>query len=254
LAECWSWLVSVVPELADRQPVAKITLLHTDELTTVGVQLNSQLSRVVSVRDQYAPLSLPATVLLSSAGADLGEYTLVTQKVASNVVEQARTPNGAVVVHSLNGFYGCRHERAMHAEFAKRLAPLTHSDFAGDYDPSGRYPGLLHFVPGDHELSHSHRTGALLDLPCDRGRRPCPLRRALAAGLHFASGHLGGGDGARRARGRHCFSDAYTLGAVPEGRRPRLRAGSLARPAEADEGRPAHRLHIPAADTGNSQP
>jgi hypothetical protein len=73
----------------------------------------------------------------------------VTQVAASSAVEQTGTPRGSVVVHSPSKLYGCHHERATHAEAARRLAALKGFDFAGEYDPGARYPGPVYFVPGD---------------------------------------------------------------------------------------------------------
>lgn len=47
------------------------------------------------------------------------------------------------------GGFGDPHERITRAAVAQRLAALTGFDYAGEYDPSARYPGRVYFVPGD---------------------------------------------------------------------------------------------------------
>jgi hypothetical protein len=47
------------------------------------------------------------------------------------------------------GGFGDTHERITRAAVAQRLAALTGFDYAGEYDPSARYPGRVYFVPGD---------------------------------------------------------------------------------------------------------
>ena len=55
---------------------------------------------------------------------------------------------GVVVKYSSHGGgFADTHERITRAAVAKRLAALTGFDYAGDYDPSARYPGRIYFVP-----------------------------------------------------------------------------------------------------------
>jgi hypothetical protein len=55
------------------------------------------------------------------------------------------SPQGSAHAHS--------HEAVTRAALARALAAILGCDFAGEYDHSGRYPGRVHFVPGDTLLS-----------------------------------------------------------------------------------------------------
>jgi hypothetical protein len=59
-----------------------------------------------------------------------------------------RVVHDVVVEYSPHGGgFTDTHERITRAAVAKRLAALTGFDYAGDYDPSARYPGRIYFVP-----------------------------------------------------------------------------------------------------------
>ncbi len=59
-------------------------------------------------------------------------------------------PRGVVVVRSLSGRdFAQSHEKATRIGIAERLAALKGFGFAGDYDPSARFPGPVYFVPSD---------------------------------------------------------------------------------------------------------
>jgi hypothetical protein len=47
------------------------------------------------------------------------------------------------------GGFADTHERVSRAEVARRLAALMDYEYAGEYDPSARYPGRVYFVPGN---------------------------------------------------------------------------------------------------------
>jgi hypothetical protein len=58
--------------------------------------------------------------------------------------------HGVVAEYSpQGGGFADTHERITRAAVAQRLAALTGFDYAGEYDPSARYPGQVYFVPGD---------------------------------------------------------------------------------------------------------
>jgi hypothetical protein len=58
--------------------------------------------------------------------------------------------HGVVVEYSpQGGGFADTHERITRAAVAQRLAALTGFDYAGEYDPSARYPSWVYFVPGD---------------------------------------------------------------------------------------------------------
>ncbi|WP_245435330.1 DUF3182 family protein [Microvirga calopogonii] len=58
--------------------------------------------------------------------------------------------HGVVVEYSPHGSeFADPHERITRAGVAQRLATLTGFDYAGEYDPSARYPGRVYFVPGN---------------------------------------------------------------------------------------------------------
>src|SRR5438552_9790907 len=57
---------------------------------------------------------------------------------------------GAVVTYAPAGADHARaHEKVTQAAIGRALAALKGYDFAGEYDPSRRYPGRLYFVPSD---------------------------------------------------------------------------------------------------------
>lgn len=61
-----------------------------------------------------------------------------------------RRARGAVVVQAPDErSFGHRHEQVTRTGIARRLAALKRFDFAGEYDPSGHYPGPVYFVPSD---------------------------------------------------------------------------------------------------------
>jgi hypothetical protein len=65
---------------------------------------------------------------------------------------------GVVVTYSPAGRAHARlHERAVQASLGRTLAALLGYDFAGEYDPSGRYPGRVYFVPSETLLSGEAR-------------------------------------------------------------------------------------------------
>jgi hypothetical protein len=45
--------------------------------------------------------------------------------------------------------FASRHEAVVRHQLSVKLAALTDSDFAGNYDPAVRYPGPMYFVPSD---------------------------------------------------------------------------------------------------------
>ena len=58
--------------------------------------------------------------------------------------------HGVVVEYSpQGGGFADTHERITRAAVAQRLAALTGFAYAGEYDPSARYPDRVYFVPGD---------------------------------------------------------------------------------------------------------
>lgn len=67
-------------------------------------------------------------------------------------------PRGVVVLHCPDpDRAACVHERATHAAIARRLATLKGFGFAGDHDPTRRWPGPVYFVPADTLLGTEAR-------------------------------------------------------------------------------------------------
>jgi hypothetical protein len=64
--------------------------------------------------------------------------------------DESRTAPGVVVTYSLRGAEHARsHEGVIQTAISRMLAALRGYDFAGEYDPSRRYPGPRYFVPSD---------------------------------------------------------------------------------------------------------
>jgi hypothetical protein len=71
---------------------------------------------------------------------------------------EPRQAGGVVVTHSSVRLSHPRsHDRATWATVGRALATLKGHNFAGEYDPSGRYPGPVYFVPGGTLLAAEAR-------------------------------------------------------------------------------------------------
>jgi hypothetical protein len=81
----------------------------------------------------------------------------------SSAIEQTsraegRQAHGVVVTYSPAGSdHAHPHEVVTQAALGRKLAALLGRDFAGEYDPSGRYPGRMYFVPGGTLVSGEAR-------------------------------------------------------------------------------------------------
>ena len=72
------------------------------------------------------------------------------QAAGSNAADEARASHGSVVVYAPDKrSLVSSHEQVTHTGIAERLAALKGFAFAGDYNPSRRYPGPVYFVPGE---------------------------------------------------------------------------------------------------------
>jgi hypothetical protein len=66
----------------------------------------------------------------------------------ANPADEARSSRGVVVVHSAGGSSRARgHEAVTRTGIARKLAALKGFAFAGEHDPSRRYPGPVYLVP-----------------------------------------------------------------------------------------------------------
>ena len=75
--------------------------------------------------------------------------------MGSEAAEKTQRSQGVVVTYSPQEHgYRDRHERVTRTEIGKKLAALKGYDFAGEYDHSACYAGLVYFVPGDTLLAH----------------------------------------------------------------------------------------------------
>src|SRR6266566_3560462 len=66
------------------------------------------------------------------------------------LADQSREARGVVVTCSLRGRdYARSPEGITQVGISRMLATLKGYEFAGEYDPSRRYPGRVYFVPSD---------------------------------------------------------------------------------------------------------
>src|SRR3954451_6562277 len=80
---------------------------------------------------------------------------MTRQGMGSEAAEKTQRSQGVVVTYSPHEHgYRDRHERVTRTEIGKKLAALKGYDFAGEYDHSACYAGLVYFVPGDTLLAH----------------------------------------------------------------------------------------------------
>src|SRR6266545_4589507 len=68
----------------------------------------------------------------------------------TDLADQFRKARGIVVTYSpTDPDHTHSHEGVTRTAIGRMLAALKDYDFAGEYDPSNRYPGRVYFVPGD---------------------------------------------------------------------------------------------------------